>query len=125
MTETAQNIGLPPSKPFVAGDHLNLQVTATNPAGTALDLTGAQTIKWQAFAYSKAVPSGAAVISKTLGSGITIINATSGRFDIGLVPGDTSALDGDYYHEAELTDAASKISTLFTGRMRVTKGFTA
>jgi hypothetical protein len=105
MTTKNQNFEM------VAGDSKNVIVTVSDA-----DLTGA-TIKW---AMKRSVSSATANVSKdTTSGGISISDATGGIFTISLIPADTSALKGDFYHEAEITDAQNNVSTVMTGRISI------
>lgn len=93
-----------------AGDTKNIEVTIAG-----VNLTGAS-VKW---ALKRTVYEADAVISKDTTGGISITNASGGVFVIALAPGDTTSLSGDYYHEAEITDSASNVSTVFTGKATI------
>jgi len=111
MTTTAQNFEI------YKGDDLTLQVTVKNADGTAKDLTGA-TIKWQLSTGVNATPP---LLSKAVGTGITITNAAGGVFEIAIAQSDTASMPAKdtYYHEAEVTDGAGKKSTVLTGTAKV------
>lgn len=99
-----------------AGDSRTITVTVKNDQGAAVDITGA-TLKWQAAPSV----SGAAVISKTSGSGIDLTSPSTGVFTITLDGADTDALgEGVFYHEAEMV-LAGDTSTVLTGSMVVEK----
>jgi hypothetical protein len=53
------------------------------------------------------------------GSGIAIVDAASGIFEIYLDPSDTQDLRGGYWHEAEYEDGDGDVTTVFTGRFVV------
>jgi hypothetical protein len=100
VTTVNQNIGTA-AAPFVAGDDLTVAFTVAG-----LNLTGA-TVRWEAFAWEAGpkygVPSATADITKTTGDGIEVTGAEAGEFEVTLVPADTSALAGTYFHEAQVT----------------------
>lgn len=98
-----------------AGDTKTLQVTVKDENGDAVDLTGAS-IRWQA---SRSVNKRPADLEKSVGDGITITDATAGRFDVTLDSADTEDLRGDFYHEAEVIDASGNVSTVFTGTLTI------
>ena len=97
------------------GDSKDLVVTVSDAAGQPVDLTGAS-IKWRA---APAVDSAVATISKATGSGIVITDAVAGEFTVSLVPADTQTLDGEFYHEAQVTDAAGAVSTVLSGHLTI------
>lgn len=82
-----------------------------------VNLTGA-TIKWEAFDTS-----GVEKISKDTASGITILDAVGGKFEVLLDPGDTAALEGRFGHEAEMVDASGNVSTVSRGVLVIAKDF--
>lgn len=97
-----------------SGDHKNLIFTVTNAAtGASADLTGASVI-W-VLAES---PTGGSLVKLTndSGSGITVSGCT---FTVSLSPIHTSGLFGTYYHEAQVKDANSNISTVAVGAAKI------
>ena len=108
MTETGQNLEV-----YQGKDKL-IDATIYDTAGAELDISGS-TFEWVVYRPT----SGEIVLTKTVGSGITIIDAPNGLIRITLVPDDTLTLLGNYNHECELTDATSKIDTVFTGYFKV------
>ena len=101
------------------GDTARLTVTVRDAAGAVVDLTGATAIAWQmarsAFAASP-------TLSKSLGSGVTVTDAMNGVFQVALAPADSADLLGDFHHEAEVTDGAGDIATVFCGTLNFSKG---
>lgn len=95
---------------MVAGDTKNIVITVA-----IADITGAS-VKW---ALKKSVFSASnAVYKDTATGGVSITDAAAGKFTVALAPSDTVTLKpGDYYHEAEVTDAAGNVSTVTTGKV--------
>jgi hypothetical protein len=56
------------------------------------------------------------LVSKT-GS---VTDAAGGEITVSLEPGDTDRYCGTYHHELQLTDAQGRISTVMTGKARIT-----
>ena len=55
----------------------------------------------------------AALITKTVGSGITMVNPSQGQFVVSLLAADTASMaPGSYFHEAIATDTTGKSTTL-------------
>lgn len=96
-----------------AGDTENVVVTVTE-GGSPINLSGA-TIRWVMKRAGSVTP----LISKTSPAGITITDTAGGKFTISLMPADTEDQRGDYYHEAEVTDASGNVSTVMTGRAAI------
>lgn len=103
---------------FFAGDDGEIEFTVYQADGsTELDLTD-MTIEW---ALGTGTTDPALLTKSTANTGeITVVNATGGRFDVVLVPGDTDTLGGKaYYHEVELTDVNGKQFTVFSGYLAI------
>jgi hypothetical protein len=104
MTQINQNFTM------IAGDTVYLSVPITDAAGAAYTITGANPIKW----VLKPTPDRAAILNKTLVSGIAIDTTTS--ILITIAASDTATLAaGVYYHECEITLLDGSVSTPFTG----------
>jgi len=58
-------------------------------------------------------------ITKTIGSGINIVDMNSGIIEITLLPNDTKDLLGTYNHECEITTTSYKDDVIFTGQFIV------
>ena len=93
------------------GDDLRVVVEVRDQDNQLVDISDASEITWS---LSNS-PNTAAIITKTLGVGISINNPTSFVFDI--VPGDTSALNGSYYQEAEIVTSGGFTYTAMSGRV--------
>lgn len=100
---------------MTAGDSETLAGTATDSAGTAIDLTGAS------IAYSL-TDGTSTLVSKSVGSGITVTVAASGTFSVLLDPVDTAGLEaGTYWHGAAVTSASGTVTTTLRGRLRISR----
>ena len=105
MTATAQDLTM------WAGDTKTLTVTVTDGAGAAKNITSA-TISWKLLDEQ----GGTVRLTKTVGSGIALTTPTSGIFTVSIATGYTSSLvAGKYYHEANVTDSSSNVSTVLIG----------
>jgi len=100
---------------MTAGDSETCAATATDSAGTAIDLSGA-TITYQ-------LTDGASVlVEKSLGDGITVTVAASGTFSVALDPADTTGLEaGTYWHSASITSSGGAVTTVLRGRLRIAR----
>ena len=96
---------------MVSGDTAEITCTVYQADGTTpQSLVGATAIKW---ALSKKITSADSLLSKSLGSGITVSDAVNGVIVISLQPVDTAAIKGgDYVHEVEVTDASGNVATV-------------
>jgi len=97
---------------FISGDSQKLIITVQDAdnAPAAKNLTGA-TITW-ALARSRG---SAPLITKTVGSGITVTDAANGALEVAIAPADTATIDGVHYHELEVVDSAGNKSTAVYG----------
>ena len=111
MNPTAQNV-----TDLVSGNDRTINVTVTTAAGVAVSLAGAGAIVWKVYGNLRGVT---VLITKSVGSGITVTNAAAGLFSIALSAADTESLEGEYRHEGELTDSTGAITTIFAGRIVV------
>lgn len=97
-----------------SGDTKIIQVTVQDDTGAAVDVSSPMVIIWQ---LSRKVTS-PALITKSIGLGISVINGPLGQFQIMLAPADTAALKGDYYQEIEINDNGA-ISTVLSGTVTI------
>jgi hypothetical protein len=102
---------------MVQGDTKTIEVTVEDPTGTVVDLTGAVSIRWK---MAKSVTA-TVTLAKSVGSGISVVDAEEGRFDIALATGDTESLSGGFYHEAEVIDSLNRVATVLTGTITIAK----
>lgn len=98
-----------------AGDDVELDLTILKTDGTPYDLTGCQEVNYAIARDRKS----AALVTKTLGSRITITDAVNGKVQIVITSTDTEALDGTYYHEVQVVDASGLTSTCYADRLLV------
>ena len=92
---------------IVQGNSFDVIFNVTNSAGAVVDLSTASAIK-----YVIANAAGTPVITKTIGSGVTITNAAGGVFKANLTAADTASLEGPYRHEAVITFADGSVNTV-------------
>lgn len=115
-----QNVGGDKNAPYVAGDYLDLVVTAVNAAGSPIDISDAQNIRyWISAGLANGQPVGAVLLMKSLGSGIAITNGVGGVFVVTIANGDTGSMAGLRYHEAEMIDSDGRVVTLFKGVLQI------
>lgn len=90
-----------------SGDTKNLAFTVSDSAGSAVNLTGA-TATWTLSTSADS----AATVTKTSGAGdITYSGDNTEIATVALAGSDTASLSGVYYHELQITDASSNVST--------------
>ena len=109
---------------IVQNNDITLQFSVVDSSGTAVNITGA-TIKWTARSDKNST----AVISKTVGSGITITNGSGGVFQVALTAANTATLRGRYVHEAVVTISGSNVTLtnddVTWGTLTIREQFTA
>ena len=98
---------------FTRGDHHNAEYTIVDQNGTAQSLTGATSVKWEAFSGSTAV------IQKSLADGVVLfdVDDTDDGVRVSLDPDDTEDLAiGAYKCELECVLATKRV-TLAQGHL--------
>lgn len=99
------------------GDSVIPIFTVVDASGVAVDISGATQIAWTCR-LNLDTP---AVITKlkTTG-GISFVNTgIDGKFQVSILPADTSPLSGWYIHAGVITDGAGNVSTVEVGRMQI------
>lgn len=100
---------------MVSGDDKTLSVSCVDNNGDAVTVTGGSASYEIATSVHASTPS----ISKTSTAGeITLSGST---ITITLEPDDTADLDGEYYHELQVTDASGNVYTGFSGTVIIRK----
>ncbi len=102
---------------IVRSDDETLDILVTDQdTGAAINLTGA-TLKWMAKRRRNDADVDA-LISKAIGTGITVTNAAGGVAEVAITAANTNAIvPGAYYWELQSVDAAAKTHTLAGGRI--------
>lgn len=102
-----------------AGDTKALTVAVVDSNGDPILQADLElyTILWVLSTAVDAAPT----ISKSNGVGGGITVTGDGEFTIALVPANTAALSGTYYHEASVEDAGGQISTVLIGKCQINK----
>tara|TARA_Y100000310_G_C20100381_1_gene542440 strand:- start:63 stop:410 length:348 start_codon:yes stop_codon:yes gene_type:complete len=97
------------------GDDKKINVTIKDENGDVIDITSFTAT----YKIATALVDGTVKVTKTVGSGITLTDPTSGVLQIVLVPADTSMLMGQHYHELELVDTGSLETTVLVGYIEI------
>jgi hypothetical protein len=99
---------------MVSGDNRSLAITIRDPAGALVDVSGASAIAWQLAAS----PHGVALVSKSLGDGISVVTSV---VTVTLDAADTADLDdGLYHHELEIVHGGGT-STVLAGQVAIAR----
>jgi hypothetical protein len=102
---------------MVRGDTKRLEVTLRNDAGVAQDIAG-NSIRWR---IGKTV-AGPSLLSKAIASGITVVDAPTGRFDVLITAAESAVFTpGTFYQECEVIDGSGNVSTVFRGVVTIEK----
>jgi hypothetical protein len=96
---------------MTAGDTKNIFVTITDKLGTPIDLSAASSIRWWVSRGTVEKFSRTPVLMKSLEVGIDEVSLLDGQFVIRLRSVDSAELNGAYYFEVEVIDAAGNVST--------------
>lgn len=86
-----------------AGDSRKYKYTVRDLNKALVNITGA-TISWKLGLTENGAPT----FTKTVGSGITIVDGPNGRFDVDVATADTSTISGDFKYEAKMTLATNQ-----------------
>lgn len=100
------------------GDTPTFDLTITDAAGDAVDLTDA-TI---AFTAKRSIADSATVFQKTVGSGVTVTNAAGGLASVLLAAGDTTALPDRtiaLHYDVEVVESDGTKTTVASGLLTV------
>jgi len=96
------------------GDSKTIEKTLSDEDGVIVDLTGAElrfSVKLDRFLLDAD-----ALISKSSpSSGITITDATGGKFEVEIDAADTDLEIRDFEYDIQLKDSGGKVTTIFTG----------
>ena len=99
---------------WAGNDHVvNCKITDVN--GNPVNILNVSELIWGVL---ESPTKSAFFIRKDLTNGIAVTNGAAGEFAITLIPTDTASLDGNYYHECEMT-LDGKDYTIFTGNVRI------
>jgi hypothetical protein len=94
-----------------AGDDRVLSCSVVDSTGAAQSLVGITSLIWTL----RTAPGATALLTKGIGTGITVTNAAGGLYTIALDTLNTATLSGRYYHKAVLTDSVADITTIMEG----------
>lgn len=96
---------------YFSGDNLDILFTVSdgdNP-GNPKDLTGAS-IDWVLAKQQGKAP----LITKSIGSGVTITDAANGKGTVSIQQADTENLKGDtYWHELQVTVGGKRSTSMY------------
>ena len=97
-----------------AGEDVTLTLYARDRSNLPLSLTGGS-ITWRVGRGPVTLDSTLPLFSKSA----VVTDSANGVFTVSMVPSDTAYLQGDYQHEAWLTNASAQVSVVSSGRLRV------
>jgi hypothetical protein len=97
-----------------SGDTLRVICEVRDETGALMDVSAAQSIQWR-LAQS---PQSAAIVSKTTADG-SLTKTSGAGFYFDILPADTAALDGRYYHEAQVVTSTGAVYTVMAGYIRI------
>lgn len=97
-----------------SGESRTLTFAVKDSAGVAQDLTAA-TIKFH-ISRDEGV---AALITKSIGSGITVPTPTDGNIVVAMAASDTATICGELYFQVIVTDGSGNISVVAHGDLTI------
>jgi len=99
------------------GDTKKISLTVKDESGTVINTTGLLKAQFVIKSYEN---SSSALVTKTLGSGITNSTPSSGILLITIDATSSATLTaGEYHHETRIKDTNSNIGTITTGTLTV------
>jgi len=104
---------------IIRGDDEILDLAFKDPAGAALNITGATGI-WFTAKRSSLDDDIDALIQKSLGAGIAVVSAPAGTATVTINAADTTGIDPTtLVWDAQIKDAAGKVRTAAKGTLKV------
>lgn len=95
------------------GDENSFAVTVRDSAGTVVNLTGLSSLTW---VVTTGADDSVALISLSVGDGLTVTDAVNGLVTISIVESRTTSLAAGYYHHKMVAqDAAGVTQTVLRG----------
>ena len=101
---------------YFSGNDLVFTVTIKDENNVIVDLTG---LVAATYFVARKPTSSSIVLTKTLGSGITVADAVNGVIQIVITNTDTTSLEGDFYHELKIENSSNQIYTVFFGQFPI------
>lgn len=99
---------------MTAGANATLSMEARDGSNAPLSLSGAS-VSWRVGRGPTMIDAPLSLFSKTG----AIVSAAAGTFTVSIVPDDTRDLEGDYLHQAWVTNASAQTYVVAEGRFRV------
>lgn len=100
------------------GDDLRLDIALVDDEGAAVDLTGAQEVRW----VLAKTPRTTVLVEKLLSGGVAVADAAGGDITVTLARADTLGREGVFYQEVKVTDLLGKIRTGRMGAVTIKAG---
>ena len=97
------------------GNDRLLEIEVRDKQDTPIDITGASL-----FFYVSKRRYSTVIIAKAIGSGITVVDATEGKIEVGITNQDSNLPVGDYYYELLLEDVEGNRYTVLQGTLEIT-----
>lgn len=96
---------------MTAGDTKNIFLTIVDKQGEPIDLTQASSVRWWASRGTATAFTRTPTLQKDLVNGIDEVSFTLGQVVVRIRNADSADLNGSYYFECEVIDAAGNVST--------------
>ncbi|MGB1225039.1 MAG: hypothetical protein ACPHCN_12965 [Mycobacterium sp.] len=115
------SIGFTADDIWVAGNTRRFTINVVDAAGSPKNLTGASSADWRFTDIAAEEGTPTVLLSKSLGSGVTITDAAQGEVTITVSGPDTESLQpGDYHAELRVVDAATDRESVTKMTIRLT-----
>lgn len=124
MTLAGQDIGTKKSLPRIIGRHHRIRVDVITDE--AVDWLGSTTGEFNLYEFDPALVESAAVITKPLGAGLTLLSITDGfRARVVINPNDQTTIEpATYFWSIDLTSSSGVFDQIASGKFQFTQGGT-
>ena len=92
-----------------------LAISAQDSGGVAIDITGASLFFYVSKSNGRQV-----IFEKSVGNGITVVDAVGGEIEIEITNADSDLVVGDYHYELLLVDVDGNRYTVLQGTLEIT-----
>jgi hypothetical protein len=96
--------------------YVNVSITDADNDNIPLNITNFQI---NFLAHLNGTP----VIQKSIGNGISVVNASEGKVQLLLISDDTKNLSGDFLFEIEAVSPTNETAIVTFGRMKINKAY--
>lgn len=125
MAEINQNVGTTATDPLHRGTDYRLRISVVEADDSVVDLNAVQSIVYTLHGVAPSKdPDAPALITKSVGSGVSVTDASGGVFEVDVLKDDTLPLwPGKYYHQVMLVNSLGRTYKPLSGTAQLTQRF--